>query len=425
MKSVVLALLLAAAAAAQPRTLTLKQSVALALEQNPELLIARLEEQKAQLEVRAVQEPLLPKLVAGSGLAYTYGMPMSVEGSAPTIVQARAIRSIWDPARGLMVAKTREDARGAGIGAAIIGEDAVLRTATLHLDLERAQRALLTARAQQEHLQRIEAAVRIRVEEGRQLPIDGKRAAVNLMQVRRRLSALETNVEAISLALCQTLGLDPKTQVRAALEERAAAPIPLDENEAVAAALSANKEIRKLESALAASNLQARAHRAANWPRIDLIAQYGLLGKFNNYEDYFNRFQRHNVQLGASFQVPIFGDETARARAAQAEVESRRLSVLARQARARVESDTRGAWQRVRDSEAGRDFARLDLDLGREQVTVLLAQQSEGRASLQQIEQARIEEQEKWLALYDAETQLERARLNLLRQTEMLAAALR
>lgn len=425
MKTALLVVLLTAFAAAEPRILTLKQSVALALEQNPELLIARLDEQKIQLEVRTIQEPFLPKLVAGSGLAYTYGMPMSVEGSAPTIVQARAIRSIWDPARGLMTAKAREDARGAGIESAIVREDAVLRTAMLHLDLERAQRALLAAHAQEEHLRRIEAAVRIRVEEGRQLPIEGKRASVNLMQVRRRLSALETNVAAFSLALCEALALDPGKGVRAALEQRATPAIPLDENEAVAAALSANKEIRKLESAVAASNLQARAHRAANWPRIDLIAQYGLLGKFNNYEDYFSRFQRHNVQVGASFQIPVFGDEAARARAAQAEVESRRLSLLARQARSKVESDTRGAWQRVRDSESGREFARMDLDLAREQVTVLLAQSDEGRASIQQIEQARIDEQEKWLALYEAETQLERAKLNLLRQTEMLAATLR
>lgn len=425
MKFVLSLILLAAGALAEPRVLTLKQAAALALEQNPELLLTRLDEQKAQLEVRTVREPLLPKLVAGSGLAYTYGMPMSVEGSAPTVVQARAIRSLWDPARGLMVAKAQEEARGAGMTMSIVREDAVLRTAMLYLDLERAQRALLTARRQEEHLQRVEAAVRLRVAEGRQLPIDGKRAAVNLLQVRRRIAALETNLEAHSLALAQTLGLDPKQGVRAAMEERETPPLPPGEDEAVAAALSASVEIRRLESALAAKNLEARSFRAARLPKIDLIAQYGLLAKFNRYEDYFNSFQRHNAQIGASFQIPLFGDEASRARAAQAEVEARKISVQTRQARARVESDTRAAWQRVRDSEAGRDFARMDLELAREQVSVLLAQMEEGKASLQQIEQARFEEQEKWMALYDASAQLERARLNLLRHTEMLAAALR
>jgi outer membrane protein TolC len=352
-------------------------------------------------------------------------MPMSVEGSAPTIVQVRAIRSLWDPSRGLQIAKAKEDARGMGVESAIVREDVALKAATLFLDLERTQRALGLAKVQVEHLQRVEAAIRLRIEEGRQLPIDGKRAAVNLMQARRRVTAFETNVESHSLALSNALGIDPKQGVRAALEERELVALPSGEEEAVAGALGASNELRKLESALAAKNLEARAYRAARWPKVDLIAQYGLLSKFNNYEDYFNKFQRHNAQLGASFQIPVFGDHVGSTQAAQAEVEARRIGVLARQARSRVESDTRGAWQRVRDAEAGRDLARMDLDLAREQVTVLLAQLEEGKATLQQVEQARFEEQEKWLGLYDATAQLERMRLNLLRQTEMLAAALK
>lgn len=425
MKLILILAILAVQAIAEHRVLTLKQAVGLALEQNPDLMMARLDEQRAQLEVRAIQEPLIPKLVAGSGLAYTYGMPMSVEGSAPSVVQVRAIRSLWDPARGFLVAKAREDARGAGVETTIVREDVALQTAILFLDLERAQRAAGIARRQVEHLQLVEAAVRLRVEEGRQLPIDGKRAAVNLMQARRRVSALETNLEAHSLALCQSLGLDQKSGVRAALENREPATLPSGEEEAVAGALSANREIKKLDSAVAAKNLEARAQRATRWPRVDLIAQYGLLARYNNYDDYFNKFQRHNYQLGASFQIPVFGDHVGSTRAAQAGIEAKRLGVQARQARARVESDTRGAWHRLKDAEAGRDLARLDLDLSREQVTVLLAQMEEERATLQQVEQARFEEQEKWLGLYEATAQLERARLKLLRQTEMLAAALR
>ncbi len=425
MKFIALVLTISAAANSEPRTLTLKQAVALALEQNPQVALARLDEQRAQLEVRVLQEPILPKVVAGSGLAYTYGMPMSVEGSAPTIIQVRAIRSLWDPVRGLQIAKAKEDARGMGVESAIVREDVALKAAVLFLDLERTQRALGLARLQVEHMQRVEAGVRLRIEDGRQLPIDGKRAAVNVMQARRRVTASETNLEAHSLALAQALGLDPGQGVRAALEQRETMPLPSGEDEAVAGALSASRELRKLESDLAAKNLEARAHRAGRWPKVDLIAQYGLLSKFNNYEDYFNKFQRHNAQIGASFQIPIFGDHIGSTRAAQADVEARRVGLLARQTRARLESDTRGAWQRIRDAEAGHDLARMDLDLAREQVTVLLAQLEEGKATLQQVEQARFEEQEKWLGLYEAAALLERMRLNLLRHTEMLAAALK
>ena len=56
-------------------------------------------------------------------------------------------------------------------------------------------------------------------------------------------------------------------------------------------ALANNKEVQRLESAMQARGLEARAARSEWLPQIDLIAQYGLFAKFNNYEDYFRTFQ--------------------------------------------------------------------------------------------------------------------------------------
>jgi outer membrane protein len=50
---------------------------------------------------------------------------------------------------------------------------------------------------------------------------------------------------------------------------------------------------------------------------------------------------------------------------------------------------------------------------------------NEGRAALRQVEEARFNENEKWIAFYDAQFNLERARLNVLRETGELTAALR
>ncbi len=71
-----------------------------------------------------------------------------------------------------------------------------------------------------------------------------------------------------------------------------------------------------------------------------------------------------------------------------------------------------------------RNVARLDLDVAREQLSILLAQADEGRASVRDIEQARIDENEKWVAYYEAQNNLERVKLNLLKETGNLMAAL-
>src|SRR5690349_20524526 len=93
------ALLILAAAAgahAEVRPLTLRQTVALAVQQNPDVALARLDEEMARLAVRLAKDPFTPRVTVGSGLAYTYGFPMSVEGSAPSIVQARASSFIFN-----------------------------------------------------------------------------------------------------------------------------------------------------------------------------------------------------------------------------------------------------------------------------------------------------------------------------------------
>jgi outer membrane protein TolC len=425
MRNLVLVFLGCLCAQAETRTLTLKEAVNLALQQNPDLLMARLDEQKAALGVDAIREPLAPRVVVGSGLAYSNGFPMSIEGSAPAVLQAKAIRSLYDPQRGYQVAQARELTRGAALGTAQVREEVALRTAVLFLDLERAVKSHEIAARQLEHQQRIEAAVRLRVAEGRELPVEGKRAAVNVARARQRVQALDSNARVLSQTLARILGLPPGDAIVPAGEQRMDPAAPESEQAAVEASLRDNPEIRRLESELAAKTLESKAYRAAKRPRIDLVAQYGLLARFNNYEDFFRKFQRHNGQLGASIQVPLFANTAEEARAAQASVEAQRLRLQIAAARGRIESGARQAWLNVAEAEMAREVAKLDLDAAREQVSVVLAQYEEGRATARQLDEARLAEEERWLAWHEARYQLEKARLELLKQANTLSAALR
>jgi hypothetical protein len=68
--------------------------------------------------------------------------------------------------------------------------------------------------------------------------------------------------------------------------------------------------------------------------------------------------------------------------------------------------------------------ARLDLEVAREQLNVNLAQMQEGRVALRQVEEARIIENDKWIAFYDSQYNIERAKWNTLRLTGDLLAAI-
>src|SRR5215469_17499530 len=83
-------------ASAETRTLTLSQALDLALQQNPDLVISRLDQQRAHDQVTIAKDPFYPKIYAGSGLAWTYGFPTSIEGQAPSIMEARTNMALYD-----------------------------------------------------------------------------------------------------------------------------------------------------------------------------------------------------------------------------------------------------------------------------------------------------------------------------------------
>jgi outer membrane protein TolC len=418
-------LLIASSLFAETHTLTLRQAVDMAIRQNPEIVMARLDEQKALEAVRIAKDPFSPKVIVGSGLAYTSGFPMSVEGSAPSVFQARAIQTLYNKPKSYEIAAARENARGATIDTATRREDVAHRTALLYLEAQRTGRGAETARQLIATSEKLAGAIEARVSEGRELPIESKRAALRLAQAKQRLLDFETVREQSEASLAVVLGFGPEDRVRATPDEPPAPELPVDEASSVDAALANNKEVQRIESAMQARGLEARAARSEWLPQIDLIAQYGLFAKYNNYEDYFRTFARNNGQLGASIQFPVFAGKGAKARAVQADLEVVRLRTQANAVRDRVTLDTRKAWQDLRRAESAREVAKLDLEFAREQISVLLSQSEEGRASLRQVEEMRAVETEKWLAYYQALHTVESAQVNLLRQTGTIISALR
>lgn len=420
----VLVILTCCGLGAEVRTLTMRQAIELALKQNPELTLARLEEKKAEQAVRLARDAFVPKVVAGSGLAYSSGFPMSIEGATPSVIQARAIADVFNRPQSYRVAAAKEHRRGAAIDTAAKQQEIAWRTGELYLDAEKAARMAEIASRQVEALDQIAATVQARVAEGRELPIEARRAALNVARARHRLQVLESDRAYAEGSLAEVLGLDPADRVQTAQEDRTPPPVPASPQEAVGTALSTSKEIRSLESRLLAKGFDIQAERAARLPRFDLVAQYALLGRFNNYEDFFRKFQRHNGQLGVSIQIPVFTGPGVAAATAQAEAEAARLRLEVQSARRRISTETVRRFEELRQAESALQLARMELEVAREQVSILLAQMQEGRVGLRQIEEARSAETDKWMLFFEATATLEKARLCLLKQTGTLLTAM-
>jgi outer membrane protein len=409
---------------AEVHPVTLRQAVELALKENPDLALARLDQFKAEAAIRAAKDPFAPKVYAGSGLAKVFGYPTSIEGAAPSIIQTRTDMALYNRPKTYELARVRETARGAEIDTQAKSDQVVYQTATLFLDAQQMARSKQSLELEVDSLQRVTTAIGVQVEEGRQLPIENKRAAVDLARASQRLSALNGDLDYSEASLAVVLGYQATDRVQPVAEERATFETPETEQAAVEQALQNSNEIRKIESQLTAKGFEVKEAEASRLPVVDLVAQYALFAK-SNYENYFTRFQRNNGEAGVSIQVPLLTGSASKALASQAQTDILELRTQMGQVRNRIELDTQKSYQELQKALAAQEVARLDLDYTRDQLSVLLAQLGEGRATQQQIDNARLAEQEKWITFYDAQHAVEGARLDLLRQIGTLQAALK
>lgn len=415
---------LAALARAEDHPLTLRQAVTLALSQNPDVALARLDSARARQGIRVAHDPFTPRLTVGSGLAYSDGFPMSIEGSAPSVVQARASQFLFNRQQSLAVAQAKEDARTAVFTANSKRDEVAYRVASLYLDAERAAHVGELARKDVESRQKVLETVQALLQEGRALPLDAKTAALHAAQARQVAASLEDDQAAAETSLALTLGFSAEDRVRPVEEERPTPALPASEEQALRDAIDSNQNLRRIQSQIASKRLEMRGAKAARWPHADLVAQYGMLARFNNYNQFFKTFQRNNGEIGVSFQLPLLAGSGVKAQSAQSEIDIAHLEIELNDARNHLASDLQESFRASRRASTAAEVAALDLDVAREQVSVDLAQMQEGRLPLRQLEEARIVENQKWIAFDDAHYSLEKARWDILRLTGALAETL-
>jgi len=425
MKAPVVFFLFTLCAAAEVRTLTLRDALDIALKQNPDVVLARLDQQRARAQVTIAKDPFVPKVFAGSGAAYTNGFPMSIDGNAPALVQAKTQMAIFDRPQSYRAAQANEAARGAEIDIGLRQDEVAYRVASLFFDADQAVRSMTAVGLQLESLMRVRDLTAVRVSEGRELPIESSKANLKILQAQQRQTDLADTVADVETSLAQVLGFDPGDRVQPAQEDRRLSSQLDSEELAIQQALESNREIRRLESNLQAKNLEIKSYQAERLPKANLVAQYSLLSRFNNYDKFFPRFQRNNFELGMSFEIPILTGRSSTAYVVQAQADIDKIRAQIGQTRSRVTADLQHAYREIRRTESAQKLARADLDLARDQLTLDLTLYDEGKVAMAQVEASRAAEQEKWIVYYDTQHALELARLTVLRQTGSLVASLR
>jgi outer membrane protein TolC len=187
-------------------------------------------------------------------------------------------------------------------------------------------------------------------------------------------------------------------------------------------AVSLDQGIQEAENDRLARQHILHGAKLGYWPTLSVVGQYSVLGKFNNYDEYYPpaAFHRNNFDIGVQIQIPIFSAKT-RANVALAKSELSVSEIALGNKRQQVRLDLLQKQRTVRELDATREVARLDLKLAQESLQLLQAKFDQGRANLRDIENARLDESDKWVAFLDADFARQQGQLTLLRATGQLA----
>ena len=403
--------------------LTLKHAVELALANSKDIQLAKLQVQATEDAAQVTRAEFLPNLYAGSGAGYTYGLPETPGGRPPAIFSVTYTEQIFNgPLSGL--AKEQQEKVRAQRAALEETRNAVMvRVASGYLELVKVRHSLELLRKEKDSADKIVDVTKEREGEGFELPVEVTKAQLTRAQVHQRILQLEGRQDELEVFLRGQLGLLPDQPMDVAPEDLPGAAEQEGAN-LIALATQSNTRLQAAESDVRGKELRLKGEKRGYWPTLELVSVYDVLAKHNfQNNDYYvvndKNFRYNNVNAGVSINVPIFSSKT-RANVSLAQVNLEAAKINLSNTRSQVSAEVRQKSRKVQQADAGKEVARLELQLAQQNVAVLQSQFGEGKTNLRDVEKARLDENEKWMAYLDANFHRQQAQLDLLKTAGQL-----
>ncbi len=401
-----------------PVALTLHKAIDLALQNSKDIQVAKIQASVADHAAMINKAQFLPNFYAGSGAGYSYGIPETPGGRAPAVFSLTYNEQVFnEPLRGVG-REQQEQARAQKIVLEDVRNSVIVGVASAYLELVKVRHSAELLQKESSSADKILGVVQQRSDEGLELPIEVTKAQLTKAQVAQRLLQLEGRADELETYLRAQCGLAALQQIEVKPEELPGAA-EQEGADLVAMATQDNTDLRLARSDVQAKQFRLTGEKRGYWPTLQFVSIYSLLSKYNNYDLYFNHFQRNNYNAGVQAQVPIFSASIkANIGFAESNLAVAKATLATKQNQ--VNADVRRKTRKVREAEAGKEVARLELQLQQQNLAQLQARLEEGKAGLQEVEKARLDENEKWMALLDATFQRQQAQLDLLKTAGQL-----
>ncbi len=433
-------LLLPASLVAEP--VSLKRVVELALVHSTAAAIAAADEVRASASFQELRNNYIPQLSTGAGLGYSYGFPLALEGSAPALFNINAQSALLNPALRAYERAAKADSAVAAFRTKDQRNQIIQDAALSYAELAKWEQRQARLQETEVAVNKMQAAVADRVKEGVDSELDSLKARLSTARVRQRITEAQGAAEVLREHLSKLTGL-PAANIQTDPDSIPAAPADAPnppgmnpagmnsepENEAAAS----NPSVEAAVEHARAQYLRAQAEHRALWPSVDFAAQYALLSRFNNYQNYYipsrpcttslgeflcvtSSFQQNNATIGVSIRFPLF-NASQRSRAHAADADALKATKQAEAARNQASEETLRLQRSVAQMEAARDVAQLEYEIAEKNLPAVQTRVDAGTATLHDLDDARTQASERFIALQDVTFELERSQLGVLRST--------
>jgi len=395
--------------------LRFRQAIELALEHSGITAIATVNQWRSQKAYEEVRNHYLPQLTVGSGLGYSYGFPLTLEGSAPSVVNFTSTQSLFNPSLRQFLKAAKIDWKASSFDVEDKRAEVILDTALCYAELVNLTGKLATLAEAQGAADKAESVTEQRVKEGVDSQLDLIKSQLAAARVRLRIVDAQGQADVLREHLAKSTGLTPG-EIQPDPESMPQLPLISQEDDLAARAAANSPAVKLAEQRAEAAATRAKGEHKATLPFADLASQYAYLARFNNYDQYFLKYSSNNLAAGLNIKFPFYSP-VQKAHAAQADADSIVAHKEADLTRHKVGEDTLRLQRSLRQLQAARDVAKLEWQVSVGDLAGVQARMQTGSANLRDAQLAQLEVNDKFAAYLDAEFELTRAELQLLRLT--------
>lgn len=398
-----------------PGPLTFRRAIELATRNGNAVAIAKADETRAAAGYREARGLFLPQMNIGAGLAYSNGFPLSLENAAPSLFQLTSQQFLLNLAQRDFMKSAKAEWAAVSRMAQERRDQTILETALTYAQLDRLTSTLKVLSDQSSAALKAEKVAKERVQAGVDAEVELTRARLGTARLHLSTTQAQGKAALLKQRLAQLTGL-PEAEIETIPESMPPLPDVSTSPDLLTRAMQNSAAIAVADQQANAKSFRAKGEHKQLYPAIDLAGQYAVLARHNNYDDFFSRFQRHNLTVGLVIRFP-FWNFAQRANAEAADAEAVKSRKEADEVKHKVVNEAAELRATIRQLAAARDIARLEYQISSVDAQAAQVRVEAGSATLRDLETARVVEGQRYASFLDANLELEKAHLQLLKIT--------